>query len=187
MTKKVPPHVKLPVIVPPRLPDPTPEIIAELTYEINPLNPKQALFKFNVEYRHHKPIVKPPIPLSFMIFQDCKVTLKLSESIDWRWSQDYFEVTTKANYGTLYGNLTRVDDHVIHFIATFNSSSEHPGEQKINLNIDYLQAKKRWLPITIDPAIGNPRPPSYVPLDNDGQVLESQSFTTILSGTIEES
>lgn len=186
MIKKVPPHVQLPVIVPPRLPDPKPEIIAELTYEINPLNPKQALFKFNVEYRHHKPIVMPSLPLSFLIFRDCKVTLKLNKSIGWRWSEDYFEITTKANYGTLYGNLTRVDDHVIHFIATYNSTSEHPNEQKINLNIDYLQAK-RWLPITIDPAIGNPRPPADLPVGIKDEVLESQSFTTILSGTIEES
>ncbi|MEN9854930.1 MAG: hypothetical protein RLZZ157_56 [Pseudomonadota bacterium] len=183
MTRKLPPHFELATLQGFDLPAPAPEIIAELTYELDPQDGKTVLFKFNVNYVNHTDIPATLPPMSFVILQDCKVTICLDRNIKWRWSQQYHQISAKEAYGDLYGNVQHVDDYEFCFLAKHNSPLSPSKVQRFNLNIDYQQGD-RWLPITIDPDVGNPRPPNTLEDSTWLKFNGGTSVMTIITGTI---
>lgn len=184
MTRKLPPHFELATLAGVNLPAPTPEIVAELTYELDPQDGKTVLFKFNVNYINHTNIPATLPPMSFVILQDCKVTIRLDQNIKWRRSQQYHQISAKEDYGDLYGNVQAVNEHEFFFFAKHNSPESQSKVQRFNLNIDYKQGD-RWLPITIDPDVGNPRPPNTQENNTWLRFNGGTSVMTIITGAIQ--
>ncbi|OYU51951.1 MAG: hypothetical protein CFE27_08775 [Alphaproteobacteria bacterium PA1] len=184
MTKKLPPHFQLANLEDFDLTDPKPEIVVELTYELDPKDGKTVQFKFKVDYLNHPDVPESLPPMSFVVLQDCKITVRLDSTIKWRWSRRYFEISSKADYGALYGGLHSKDDHEFYFFARENSSEYHKSTvQSFNLNLEYQQGD-RWLPITIDPDVGNPRPPKIAEDQTWLKLNGGTSITTTITGTI---
>ena len=117
--------------------------------------------------------------LNFAIDKNYLVTLILDVSLDWQWSLKYDAVTMKSknkNYGELRyldGAVWKTKSQIkpgsqitkVRFAARMSNDSSN-SRHSFSLNIDLMQKnsvpeqRKLRLPITIDPDIINPRPPS---------------------------
>tara|TARA_R110000796_G_scaffold8843_30_gene29324 strand:+ start:6318 stop:6803 length:486 start_codon:yes stop_codon:yes gene_type:complete len=159
-----------------------------LTYEPESPGSEHILFRFEVTPVNHPAMPSGLPPLSFLILEDCKVTMLLDPKKKWRWSSQYFVISGKDNYRSVYGDVNIVSDREFYFFAKHNKKNQHHhlDTHSFNLNIDYQQGNNKWLPITIDPDVGNPKPPESILEDKTIIKGDQKSFFTTLTGTIDE-
>jgi hypothetical protein len=158
------------------------EMTVTLNYKNSAEFPDQIQFVFEVDTTF--PYKEPEGDLQFEIQRDCTIRFILHPKLNSRWSKQYYFITGKKPYRHLYGDVALVDERTFTVKAKYNTAGAHNDRQSFNLNIDYGQVKAadgKWsyLPITIDPDVGNPRPPG-VGLDIAGPK------TIALIGTVEE-
>lgn len=120
----------------------------------------------------------PSTRLNFDIDHDVtEVTIKLTKSMDWYWSNIYSAITTKDQLQDLYFDLQYSDNghdfvfydsadktkkyRYIRFLAYKNIGAErgHGNLHAFSLNINLIMRGERYLAITLDPDIRNPPPP----------------------------
>lgn len=123
--------------------------------------PNQIFFFFEVSANF--PYSEPADDLGFEIQRDCTIIFMLDPNLQSRWSRQYYFITGKRNYSALYGDAEFIDDFNFSIKAKFNAAGTNSDRQQINLNIDYGQSHDgqggwKYVPITIDPDVGNPRP-----------------------------
>lgn len=153
-----------------------------LTYKAVPGHPDQIQFLFDVSANF--PYREPAGDLQFEIQRDCTVIFELDKKLNSRWSKQYYFITGKRGYRHLYGDVSYIDDLKFSVKAKLNTGGGPADRQSFNLNIDYGQvedAQGNWsyVPITIDPDVGNPRPP--------GDRIEiTGSIVIPLVGTVDE-
>jgi hypothetical protein len=167
MARKIPPHVELgDKNDPPGWKGEDRQMTVLLTYRPVTGHPGQVQFIFKVTADF--PYKDPPGDLEFEIQQDCTILFKLDEKLNSRWSRKYFFITGKDRYRHLYGDVDHIDDWTFSIKAKYDEGGNPSAKQSFNLNIDYGQfqdASGNWsyVPITIDPDVGNPRPPGLRP------------------------
>jgi hypothetical protein len=183
MPRKIPPHVELgDKNDPPGWNGGSDEMIVMLTYRPVPGHPDQVQFVFDVSANF--PYKAPAADLQFEIQRDCKIIFKLDSKLNSRWSKQYYFITGKDRYRHLYGDVDYIDDRTFSVKAKYHTGGGPGDSQSFNLNIDYgqlqdAQGKWSYVPITIDPDVGNPRPPGLRP-------EISGSITVPLIGTVGE-
>ena len=146
MARELPPHRSLSSGSFP-WPSHKPELRVMLTYEPESPGSEHILFRFEVTPVNHPAMPSGLPPLSFLILEDCKVTMLLDPK---------------------------------------KNQHHHLDTHSFNLNIDYQQGNNKWLPITIDPDVGNPKPPESILEDKTIIKGDQKSFFTTLTGTIDE-
>jgi hypothetical protein len=129
-----------------------------LTYAALPHDPATMVFQFVVKPINYPDYKADPAYLDFGISADCTIRFTLDEKVNWRWSHDYWVISAKEDYRRLYGDVQKISDRSFEFKAKYDEGGNDTTMHHFNLNIDYGQGAKRWLPITIDPDVGNPRP-----------------------------
>ncbi len=140
----------------------TDRMFITLTYAPVPRDPEQLRFYFEVAANF--PYKTPGGDLKFEIQRDCTVEFILADKLDSQWSAIYFMITGKGQYKHLYGDVNLLDKKRFSVKAKFNQNGNPIDKQSFNLNIDYGQGQDAsgtplTVPITIDPDVGNPRPP----------------------------
>lgn len=113
--------------------------------------------------------------------------MTLDPNKKWRWSQQYYVISAKDNYNGIYSDVNIDSDTQFHFFAKYNRNNVHHAKSvhKFNLNIDYEQGSD-WLPITIDPDVGNPRPPDPLLIGAEDIEGIQESFFTVLTGSVKD-
>ena len=184
MSRKLPPHEPLGgQHEPPGWNGGTDEMMVMLTYRNVAGFPDQIQFVFEVCATF--PYKEPDGDLQFEIQKDCTIRFILDPRLNSRWSQQYYFITGKKTYKHLYGDVTYVDERTFTVKAKYNVDGPQNDRQSFNLNIDYGQIKDaagKWIyvPITIDPDVGNPRPPNSRP-----NIMGSKTIVAV--GTVDES
>jgi hypothetical protein len=133
-----------------------------LTYAPHPKAPKMMVFQFVVTPIDYPEYTADPEYLNFGISDDCTLRFTLDPKISWRWSKDYWVISSKKDYRRLYGDVKKIGDHSFEVKAKYDANGSLGTLHHFNLNVDYGQGPDRWLPMTIDPDVGNPRPPGMV-------------------------
>lgn len=178
MARKIPPHLPLDSEIPHGWDGKDRQLNVTLTYERSTEDSSTMIFKYIVEPKHYDEYLHSSDDLQFGISDDCTINFLLAEHIKWRWSKKYFTITSKKNYKKLYGDVKIINAKLFSIKSMYNRNIIDDIVHSFNLNIDYYQGDGKWLPITIDPDIGNPKPNLVV-----GQ---SGSFKSVPSGNVEE-
>lgn len=163
MPRKEPTHVALgDKNSPPGWKGGTDEMQVMLTYEqvLGHAQQLQFLFVVSANFQYKEPAGD----LCFEIQRDCTILFEIDKKLNSRWSEQYYFITGKSSYKHLYGCIEHIDERTFKIKAKYDASGPHDGRQSFNLNIDYGQiehsgGKWSYIPITIDPDVGNPRPP----------------------------
>ena len=168
MTRTIPQHHGFNTKAPPGWDGGKNTMTVRLTYKPVAGFPDQVRFIFEVSANF--PYSEPANDLGFEIQRDCTIIFSLDPKLNSRWSRQYYFITGKRNYSSLYGDTQLIDDMNFSVKAKYNASGNHNDRQQINLNIDYGQShddQGHWsfVPITIDPDVGNPRPGNGVLID----------------------
>lgn len=162
MPRKIPPHMPLGGKNEPLGWNGGPDVLTVmLSYQPVAGFPDQIQFVFKVSANF--PYKEPAGDLQFEIQKDCTIRFELDPKLNSRWSEQYYFITGKKTYKHLYGDVEYVDERTFTVKAKYNSAGPNGDRQSFNLNIDYGQVKGtngKWsyVPITIDPDVGNPRP-----------------------------
>lgn len=162
MARIIPVHHRLNSGPPPHWAGGNDKMYVHLTYVQVPNFPDQIRFIFKVTASF--PYKEPSNDLGFEIQRDCTIIFELDQKLNSKWSSQYYFITGKEDHSHLYGDPTFIDNLHFSVKAKYNSTGQDTDRQQINLNIDYGQLQQtsgRWsyVPITIDPDVGNPRPP----------------------------
>jgi hypothetical protein len=145
------------------------ELIVVLTAADNLSSGGQMIFQFVVIPKNYKDYnADEPNDLRFGIQHDCRVTFVLDSKIRWRWSNQYFVISSKKDYKACYGNIQKIDTKKFQIDVKYNEDCNYISDavQKFNLNVDFWQGQDSqyndlWVPLTIDPDVPNPKPGNF--------------------------
>ncbi len=152
--------------------------VINITIECNTANNPNIpiLFYYDIEYYVNGQISKDKSNLFFDINSDCRVNMQIGDSCKkfLRWSKTYYPITGKKRYRRYFGGVKfDKNSKTLSFavkkrnasLKVFRFNLNFELFQGIGENSETLQKEKIWLPITLDPDVINPRPPSSAEVD----------------------
>lgn len=101
--------------------------------------------------------------LGFNIPGNCTVNISLSEKIKWRWPLITDGMTSKGKFPrSLFRDYTEVkkENGVISFKVKKDGGRPKKYYFYLNVEMEQMKGDEKWRPISIDPWLENPRPPS---------------------------
>jgi hypothetical protein len=135
------------------------KIIVKMVYR--PSSSGFGQFLFDVKYEGFERDYKPELStdLGFSIPADCTVYITFEDREIWKWSTEYYAITTKKDLRKKFRkyNLDESNETV-----SFQAKRDNrpPKKDYFSVNVEILQqdAGEKWLPVSIDPWVLNPRP-----------------------------
>lgn len=104
---------------------------------------------------------KPRDDMHFGIVDDCTIAFKMPEPHLCRFSSIYYPVTSKSMDKDLYGGVVFDEQNqTLTLLAKKNKGAL--ATHQFNLNIEVAQEGGRWLQVTLDPDIINPKPDPFI-------------------------
>ena len=116
---------------------------------------------FNVKYEGFKE--KYPdengVDLGFSIPENCMVYIRFADNEIWQWSTEYYAITTKKNLNKKFRKYN-LDERTETVSFQAKRDDGLPKKDYFTINVEILQANmpEKWLPVSIDPWVLNPRP-----------------------------